>query len=400
MDMPSTLPNEIDIPEDNRPVPVQVAPLDNTKISRAKLDGVAAMLSSAYSKAGQLSLTKEESDALLKEFPDTAFRPGAAGKENLIYIEHADLRDRLTSVIGLGQWTLITVRSWEEPFELPPKGNLPPVQGVKVYTETALVIRGCFVGNAVGDMDYYPHNLQQNYGDAFEGAKTAAFRRCAKEFGIGLQAWRKNWCDGWWERHRAHPQADRATRSQQEQQDVRDGNARHQQQKAAESRGEAIQNQGQQQQAPQGKKVFKKYECPKCGKEAIMRSQYPPRGGGIEGWYCNPANGGCKQQFKFDDVSFKQAVADLEGGQQAPQGTSEIAGVIIDAWRKWMPSINVGDVEAFQKGWDSGVEEFKKLSKPDKDAVWNEVISLADKHGIAFGGADHGNKWIKKGGAN
>jgi hypothetical protein len=51
-------------------------------------------------------------------------------------------------------------------------------------------------------MDYFPANSAQNYGDAFEGAKTAAFRRCAKEFGVGLQAWRKDWCAGWWIRKR------------------------------------------------------------------------------------------------------------------------------------------------------------------------------------------------------
>ena len=49
-------------------------------------------------------------------------------------------------------------------------------------------------------MEYYPNNASQNYGDAVEGAKTAAFRRCAKEFGVGLQAWKKDFCEGWWKR--------------------------------------------------------------------------------------------------------------------------------------------------------------------------------------------------------
>jgi hypothetical protein len=52
-------------------------------------------------------------------------------------------------------------------------------------------------------MEYYPKNASQNYGDAVEGAKTAAFRRCAKELGVGLQAWKKDWCDGWWARKRS-----------------------------------------------------------------------------------------------------------------------------------------------------------------------------------------------------
>lgn len=62
------------------------------------------------------------------------------------------------------------------------------------------MVRGCFVSEAVGEMSYFPHNDSQNYGDAVEGAKTAAFRRCCKEFGIGLQAWKKDWCAGWWQR--------------------------------------------------------------------------------------------------------------------------------------------------------------------------------------------------------
>ena len=63
-----------------------------------------------------------------------------------------------------------------------------------------LVARGCFIGEAIGAMEYYPKNAAQNYGDAVEGAKTAAFRRCAKEFGVGLQAWKKDWCQGWFDR--------------------------------------------------------------------------------------------------------------------------------------------------------------------------------------------------------
>jgi hypothetical protein len=33
-----------------------------------------------------------------------------------------------------------------------------------------LLIRGCFVAEAIGDMDYFPHNAKTNYGDAVEGA--------------------------------------------------------------------------------------------------------------------------------------------------------------------------------------------------------------------------------------
>jgi hypothetical protein len=180
---------------------------DPITAQQAKVNAVADLTMSAYSKAATLRLTKEESDALQADFPDDAFKSGAAGKENLIYIEHAFLRDRFLRVFGMGQWAIISRRSWSEHFTIPAYGNKPPVEGERVYVEAMLIVRGCFVGEAIGAMEYYPKNNAQNYGDAVEGAKTAAFRRCAKEFGVGLQAWKKDWCDGWWARKRAtsHP---------------------------------------------------------------------------------------------------------------------------------------------------------------------------------------------------
>jgi hypothetical protein len=184
------------------PPPEQIKP--TVTAAQAKVEAIADLTHSAYQKAGTLNLTKEESEQLQADFPDEAFKPGAAGKESLIYIEHAFLRDRFAKVFGMGQWCIITRRTWNEKFELPPnRDRNEPVEVIKVYVEAMLVVRGCFVGEAIGDMDYFPKNMSQNYGDAVEGAKTAAFRRCAKEFGIGLQAWKKDWCAGWWGRKNA-----------------------------------------------------------------------------------------------------------------------------------------------------------------------------------------------------
>lgn len=180
--------------------------------AQAKVEAVAALTMSAYEKAATLRLTPEESAALQADFPDEAFQPGAAGKENLIYIEHAHLRDRFTQVFGLGQWAIIPRNRWAEPFKTKPSRDWPQGQdGSRIYVEAMLVVRGCFVGEAVGAMEYYPHNASQNYGDAVEGAKTAAFRRCAKEFGVGLQAWKKEWCEGWWQRKRSSRRPPAAT---------------------------------------------------------------------------------------------------------------------------------------------------------------------------------------------
>jgi hypothetical protein len=177
--------------------PRNAAPPQQMTAAQAKVDAVAALTMSAYAKASELKLTPEESAALSADFPDEAFRPGAAGKENLLYIEHAFLRDRLHQVFGPGQWAIVPRNRWAEAFKTRDNKD-----GSRVYVEAMLMVRGCFVGEAVGEMEYYPHNAAQNYGDAVEGAKTAAFRRCAKEFGIGLQAWKKDWCEGWWQRNR------------------------------------------------------------------------------------------------------------------------------------------------------------------------------------------------------
>lgn len=205
------MPSDTSVIEEPMPVAVipQTAPpatTDKPQITpaQAKVEAVASLTMSAYQRAATLQLTPEESAALSADFPDEAFQPGAAGKENLIYIEHAHLRDRFNAVFGLGQWAIIPRNRWNEPFR-----TLRGTEGERVYVEAMLVVRGCFVGEAVGAMEYYPKNESQNYGDAVEGAKTAAFRRCAKEFGVGLQAWKKEWCEGWWQRRRAGKSAPR-----------------------------------------------------------------------------------------------------------------------------------------------------------------------------------------------
>lgn len=204
----------IDVPEENTsaglPVAIQANPVPaETKpqvtAAQAKVEAIADLTHAAYAKAATLRLSEEETASLQSDFPDEAFKPGAAGKENLIYIEHAFLRERFIKVFGMGGWALVPRSRWAEPFKTQ-KG----VEGQRVYVEAMLMVRGCFVAEAVGEMEYYPSNAAQNYGDAVEGAKTAAFRRCAKEFGVGLQAWKKDWCRGWWDRkmapgRRVHP---------------------------------------------------------------------------------------------------------------------------------------------------------------------------------------------------
>lgn len=161
--------------------------------AQARVEAVANVLHKAYEKASTLQLTPEEVQKLKADFPHDAFKLGAGGNDRLIYIEHAYLRDRFDEVIGMGQWALVRSRPhWGEEF-VTGKGQ----KAVRIYADCALLIRGCLVSEAIGEMVYYPNNAIQSYGDAAEGSETAAFRRCAKKIGVGLQAWKKDFCAEW-----------------------------------------------------------------------------------------------------------------------------------------------------------------------------------------------------------
>ncbi len=178
------------VPQDDPQRPLPMTP------AQARDSAVAAVTTTAYARAGELVLTKEENDALEEFFPDSAFRKGAAGDDRLIYIQHAHLRDRLNKVIGRGQWAMVKRSMWTKESRTS-KGGVC----ITVFSEVMLVVRGCYVGEAVGAAAYYPDNAKTSEDDAIEGSKSAAFRRLAKDFGIGLQAWDKGWTEGWWQRN-------------------------------------------------------------------------------------------------------------------------------------------------------------------------------------------------------
>lgn len=167
-------------------------------LQQAKENSVNSLLSKAYEKASTLELSKDEIKKLTADFDDASFRRGAGGNNELIYIEHQSLRTRLNEVIGIGKWNMIIRRSWNEDFT----AGSPPKPACRVYVESVLIVKGCYVGEAIGDGTYYKSNASSNYGDAYESAKSAALRRCCKEFGIGLQPWNKDFCEAWKEKYK------------------------------------------------------------------------------------------------------------------------------------------------------------------------------------------------------
>lgn len=182
--------------------PLEAMPRTQTP-QEARIQSVNELLASAYAKASTLILTDNEKKRLEADFEDADFVRGAGGDENKIYLEYTALKKRLNEVIGSGQWADISRRSWNEEFQIPAKpaiGKIPakPASiGVHVYCDAVLLVRGVLVGEAVGEMIYYKNNASSNYSDAYEGAQTAAFRRCCKRFGIGLQAYSKDFCEQW-----------------------------------------------------------------------------------------------------------------------------------------------------------------------------------------------------------
>lgn len=174
-------------------------PLVDNSANECRTLSVAKSLDAAYMLASTLELTDDEIARLRADFDDECVTTGADGKQTLLYIAHAFVRERFHAVFRPGQWSLICRRMWPEDY-VTAKGD----PAVRIYAECVLLVRGCYVGEAIGAMSYYPSNAAQNYSDAVEGAKSEALRRIAgKDLGVGLQVWKKAWCEGWFQRHRA-----------------------------------------------------------------------------------------------------------------------------------------------------------------------------------------------------
>lgn len=199
MNEQSTLPAVTDPKSSAVELHQEIAPVTRIDAAQARVDGVANMLFKAYEKASTLELTPEEVAKLTADFPDDAVMTGAGGDANLLYIQHSSIRRRLAQVFAPGQWTLINRRTW-----------LDEVAGF-MYAECVLIIRGCFIGEAIGAQRYSAKNARLNYSDSVEGAQSEALRRIAgKYLDCGIQVWDKTYCNAWKERQKAPPQQPKA----------------------------------------------------------------------------------------------------------------------------------------------------------------------------------------------
>ncbi len=329
-----------DGPNEEEHLPAVVKTTDS---AQAKTDAISALTMKVYDRASMLQLTPDESAKLQADFPDEAFKPGAGGKKNLIYIEHAYLRDRLNEVLGLGQWTIIQRNRWGVGFSYTnDDGSL--VEGTTVYVEAMLCVRGCLVDEAIGDMAYYPKNLSTNYGDAVEGAKTQALRRCAKTLGVGLQAWKKDWCIGWWKR--------KGTQTPD----------------ASENGSESAPTYGE------------RPPCPKCGSKDAVIVGKPEYGGGF---VCFKKKKGCGHKWDGKDVR--------TGEDAAPAKPHADTNALIDEWEK---KLNPQEVNLKKLNAEI-IPEFKAIPGQTKGRprIWTMIVNFAESFNCYF---NHGSKLFEE----
>lgn len=180
------------------PVITEQPPVPVKDAITARFDQVCGFLAEAYKKAGKLKITDHQAEQLQAPFPDDAVRRGAKGDETLLYIEHAHFRERLNQVFGPTRWVPVVRRLWGEDFRTS-KGEA----ATRLYSEVVLVINGCYAGEAIGAMVYYPNNPKSDYSEAAEGAQSEAIRRIGKSLGIGLQVYHKDFCDQWLKKYRS-----------------------------------------------------------------------------------------------------------------------------------------------------------------------------------------------------
>jgi hypothetical protein len=148
-----------------------------------RTEHVGALLASAYQKASDLKITREESKKLREDFPDSAveIRPF----DGIVYISHMALRERLWEVFGCGHVAEIC------------RERFMRQDTNEVAVDLVLMIRGAFVAEGVGTAKYIASNAKTSFGDVVESAWSEALRRCCKKFGVGTQVWRPGYIREW-----------------------------------------------------------------------------------------------------------------------------------------------------------------------------------------------------------
>lgn len=139
-----------------------------------------------YEGASELKLTDEELDSL-REYADADDDIVDIRPDGLIYVQHIHYRRALTALFGT-EWAL-----------LPGSGLASPPLKMTVYQRWVLIVRGKFIGEAVGAATYFEDDKWSDKSFATEGAVSEAVRRiCAKSaLGIFSNVWDRKFARDW-----------------------------------------------------------------------------------------------------------------------------------------------------------------------------------------------------------
>ena len=151
--------------------------------SNSRAQEITAALLPAYTNASKLRITKAEAKRLTKPFPDNLVEIRA--DDGAVWIPHIYISQRLNQVFGPGSWSLICrEHHYDENSQ-------------HLYAEHVLLVRGCFVGEAVGEHLFNPLGSKK-YGDSLEATAAEALRRiCGKRLSCGNQVWEPTYCQRW-----------------------------------------------------------------------------------------------------------------------------------------------------------------------------------------------------------
>lgn len=138
-----------------------------------------------YAGASTLVLSREEEKLLEAQLPDDVHDILPTGE---VYVAQVQQRRRLNHIFGPGQWALV------------PRGDYVR-QGRTLCREYALVVRGHFVADAVGEADYHESNDRMSWATAAEALKSNALTRCCKDLGIASECWDRRWTERWKAEH-------------------------------------------------------------------------------------------------------------------------------------------------------------------------------------------------------
>lgn len=129
-----------------------------------------------YQNASLLVLSDREKEVLGK--PVSVDKVKVRPDGGMIYLPGVFYRQVLREAFGPGQWALI-----RNEVRFDERDNM-------VFFDGSLYIRGCFVGEEVGEQEYFPRNGGMSYATAIAGARTNCIMRLVATYlGYSDELW-------------------------------------------------------------------------------------------------------------------------------------------------------------------------------------------------------------------